>query len=110
MDLSDYIREYLCQVTQFLEYVEDAIVSPEQTDFDVLLKKVEQIRSYTPFIEKLLGINRKDPHEIRKNTLASKAHSLSQKSRSHDTEVDRRKQGPAKSTRRGSSKARGSRR
>lgn len=53
-----YIRDYVCHVEHFLIYVEDAMVSPEHVDFDVLKEKIEQIRKYATFMEKTMGIRR----------------------------------------------------
>lgn len=60
MTLQEYIREFVCQIEHFTNYVEDAIRSPDLTDFSVMEGKIQLVRRHMVGIEKQLGMIRKE--------------------------------------------------
>lgn len=60
MTLHEYIREFVCQIEHFTNYVEDAIRSPDLTDFSVMEGKIQLVRRHMDGIEKQLGMIRKE--------------------------------------------------
>lgn len=60
MTLQEYIREFVCQIEHFTNYVEDAIRSPELTDFSVMEGKIQLVRRHMDGIDRQLGTVRKE--------------------------------------------------
>lgn len=60
MTLNEYIREFVCQIEHFTNYVEDALRSPDLTDFSVMEGKIQLVRRHMNGIEKQLGMLRKE--------------------------------------------------
>lgn len=60
MTLHEYIREFVCQIEHFTIYVEDALRSPDLTDFSVMEGKIQLVRRHMYGIEKQLGMIRKE--------------------------------------------------
>ena len=60
MTFHEYIREFVCQIEHFANYVEDAIRSPDLTDFSVMEGKIQLVRRHMAGIEKQLGMIRKE--------------------------------------------------
>lgn len=60
MTLHEYIREFVCQIEHLTNYVEDAIRSPDLTDFSVMEGKIQLVRQHMVGIEKQLGMIRKE--------------------------------------------------
>lgn len=60
MSLQEYIREFVCQIEHFTNYVEDAIRSPDRTDFSVMEGKIKLVRQHMTGIEHQLGTMRKE--------------------------------------------------
>lgn len=91
------MREFIAHMTQFVDYVDDAMVSPEMTDFDVLKTKIVQIREMVTGMESTIGISRKEPsgrkehNASRTNDSQGKTPSRAAKPRNNDTKADRGK-------------------
>ena len=60
MTFPEYVREFVCQIEHFTNYVEDAIRSPDLTDFSVMEGKIQLVRRHMDGIEKQLGMIRKE--------------------------------------------------
>lgn len=60
MALHEYIREFVCHIEHFTTYVEDAIRSPDLTDFSVMEGKIQLVRQHMAGIERQLGTIRKE--------------------------------------------------
>ncbi len=60
MTFPEYVREFVCQIEHFTNYVEDAIRSPDLTDFSVMEGKIQLVRQHMTGIERQLGTTRKE--------------------------------------------------
>lgn len=96
------MREFLCQMEQFLMYIDDAMNSPELTDFDALNGKLSLIRKMIADMEPVIGIHRKGQHESRKNDSSGQASTGPQRTRKSLEAVDAGKPG-SRQTRSGAS-------
>ena len=96
--LDNDMREFIAHMTQFVDYVDDAMASPEMTDFDVLKTKITQIREMVTGMESTIGVSRKEPsgrrkehNESRKNDSQGQTPSSTKKPRNNVAKVDRGK-------------------
>ena len=84
MTLNEYIREFVCQIEHFTDYIEDAVECPDLVDFDVIRGKINLVRQHMAGVERQLGVVRKEKKndEGRANSPTSK--------------TQQRKEGPGK--------------
>lgn len=95
----EYIREFLCHVEQYTNYIDDAVNCAELADFSVINAKTATLRHAIPFIEGLIGIHRKE------RTHASRAQSPTSKPQVKDSHVPKGPTGSQVRTRRSGSGA-----
>ena len=92
MTLNEYIREFICQIEHFTDYIEDAVEYPDLVDFDVIRGKVELVRQHMTGVERQLGIVRKEDKKngSREDSPTSKAQQGKEGPRKVSTRPDSR--------------------